>query len=62
MRELNNFDLTNHLTSGKLIDNILTDYDVHLLPEAEGVNVTIELHVQASLSQITVINISYCIL
>lgn len=31
---------------GKLIDTLLTDYDTHLLPEAEGVNVTIELHVQ----------------
>lgn len=31
---------------GKLIDTLLTDYDVHQLPEEDGVNVTIELHVQ----------------
>lgn len=40
---------------GKLIDNILNDYDTHLLPEEDGVNVTIELHVQgvSGISEIT---------
>ncbi|KIH55402.1 hypothetical protein ANCDUO_14441, partial [Ancylostoma duodenale] len=36
----------NSINLGQLIDTLLTDYDVHLLPESEGVNVTIELHVQ----------------
>ncbi|KJH53170.1 Cation transporter family protein [Dictyocaulus viviparus] len=36
----------NSINLGKLIDTLLTDYDVHLLPQSEGVNVTIELHVQ----------------
>ncbi|KHJ93729.1 Neurotransmitter-gated ion-channel ligand binding domain protein [Oesophagostomum dentatum] len=45
----------NSINLGKLIDTLLTDYDVHLLPEAEGVNVTIELHVQgiSGISEIT---------
>nr|CDJ98430.1 unnamed protein product [Haemonchus contortus] len=45
----------NSINLGKLIDTLLTDYDVHLLPESEGVNVTIELHVQgvSGISEIT---------
>ncbi|PIC39777.1 hypothetical protein B9Z55_011360 [Caenorhabditis nigoni] len=45
----------NSINLGKLIDTLLTDYDTHLLPEAEGVNVTIELHVQgvSGISEIT---------
>ncbi|CAK5047665.1 unnamed protein product [Meloidogyne enterolobii] len=36
----------NSINLGNIIEQILRDYDTHLLPEAEGVNVTIELHVQ----------------
>ncbi|KAF8360050.1 lgc-50 [Pristionchus pacificus] len=45
----------NSINMGKLIDNILNDYDTHLLPEENGVNVTIELHVQgvSGISEIT---------
>ncbi|CAJ0943027.1 unnamed protein product, partial [Mesorhabditis belari] len=45
----------NSINLGKLIDTLLTDYDVHLLPNAEGVNVTMELHVQSisGISEIT---------
>ncbi|KAL6728725.1 hypothetical protein Aduo_010466 [Ancylostoma duodenale] len=45
----------NSINLGQLIDTLLTDYDVHLLPESEGVNVTIELHVQgvSGISEIT---------
>ncbi|GMT17330.1 hypothetical protein PFISCL1PPCAC_8627 [Pristionchus fissidentatus] len=45
----------NSINMGKLIDNILNDYDTHLLPEEDGVNVTIELHVQgvSGISEIT---------
>ncbi|CAJ0578731.1 unnamed protein product, partial [Mesorhabditis spiculigera] len=45
----------NSINLGKLIDTLLTDYDVHLLPHAEGVNVTMELHVQSisKISEIT---------
>ncbi|CAB3402664.1 unnamed protein product [Caenorhabditis bovis] len=45
----------NSINLGRLIDTLLTDYDVHLLPQAEGVNVTIELHVQgvSGISEIT---------
>uniref|UniRef100_A0A1I7XBA3 Neur_chan_LBD domain-containing protein n=1 Tax=Heterorhabditis bacteriophora TaxID=37862 RepID=A0A1I7XBA3_HETBA len=45
----------NSINLGKLIDTLLTDYDEHLLPESEGVNVTIELHVQgvSGISEIT---------
>lgn len=39
----------NSINLGNIIDSLLKDYDIHLLPEAEGVNVTIELHVQVSL-------------
>ncbi|VDM56276.1 unnamed protein product [Angiostrongylus costaricensis] len=45
----------NNINLGKLIDTLLTEYDEHLLPESEGVNVTIELHVQgvSGISEIT---------
>ena len=45
----------NSINLGKLIDTLLGDYDTHLLPEAEGVNVTIELHVQgvSGISELT---------
>ncbi|CAD6188244.1 unnamed protein product [Caenorhabditis auriculariae] len=45
----------NSINLGKLIDTLLNDYDVHLLPQSEGVNVTIELHVQgvSGISEIT---------
>lgn len=45
----------NSINLGKIIDALLTDYDTHLLPEADGVNVTIELHVQgvSGISEIT---------
>lgn len=36
----------NSINLGNIINTMLTDYDIHLLPEAEGVNVTIEMHVQ----------------
>uniref|UniRef100_A0A1I8AQ82 Neur_chan_LBD domain-containing protein n=1 Tax=Steinernema glaseri TaxID=37863 RepID=A0A1I8AQ82_9BILA len=36
----------NSINLGHIIDELLKDYDTHLLPESEGVNVTIELHVQ----------------
>uniref|UniRef100_A0A0M3INA1 Neur_chan_LBD domain-containing protein n=1 Tax=Ascaris lumbricoides TaxID=6252 RepID=A0A0M3INA1_ASCLU len=32
----------NSINLGHIIESLLKDYDVHLLPEAEGVNVTIE--------------------
>lgn len=38
----------NSLNLGNIIEELLKDYDTHLLPEADGVNVTIELHVQVS--------------
>jgi len=38
----------NSINLGNIIDALLKDYDIHLLPEADGVNVTIELHVQVS--------------
>uniref|UniRef100_A0A914N6G0 Uncharacterized protein n=1 Tax=Meloidogyne incognita TaxID=6306 RepID=A0A914N6G0_MELIC len=45
----------NSINLGNIIEQILRDYDTHLLPEAEGVNVTIELHVQgvSKISEIT---------
>ncbi|KAI1728037.1 neurotransmitter-gated ion-channel ligand binding domain-containing protein [Ditylenchus destructor] len=45
----------NSINLGNIIDTLLKDYDIHLLPEAEGVNVTIELHVQgvSGISEIT---------
>uniref|UniRef100_A0A914E637 Uncharacterized protein n=1 Tax=Acrobeloides nanus TaxID=290746 RepID=A0A914E637_9BILA len=45
----------NSINLGQIIDALLKDYDTHLLPEAEGVNVTIELHVQgiSGISEIT---------
>uniref|UniRef100_A0AC35UFM8 Neur_chan_LBD domain-containing protein n=1 Tax=Rhabditophanes sp. KR3021 TaxID=114890 RepID=A0AC35UFM8_9BILA len=45
----------NSLNMGNIINSLLTDYDIHLLPESEGVNVTIELHVQgiSGISEIT---------
>ncbi|CAI5444763.1 unnamed protein product [Caenorhabditis angaria] len=45
----------NSINLGGIIDTLLKDYDTHLLPEAEGVNVTIELHVQgvSGISEIT---------
>ncbi|KAJ1354715.1 Ligand-gated ion channel 50 [Parelaphostrongylus tenuis] len=45
----------NSINLGKLIDTLLTEYDEHLLPESDGVNVTIELHVQgvSGISEIT---------
>lgn len=39
----------NSLNLGNIIEQLMKDYDTHLLPEAEGVNVTIELHVQVGL-------------
>lgn len=39
----------NSLNLGNIIEQLLKDYDTHLLPEADGVNVTIELHVQVRL-------------
>ncbi|CAD5220424.1 unnamed protein product [Bursaphelenchus okinawaensis] len=45
----------NSLNLGSIIEQLLKDYDTHLLPEADGVNVTIELHVQgvSGISEIT---------
>uniref|UniRef100_A0A0N4ZEJ7 Ligand-gated ion channel 50 n=1 Tax=Parastrongyloides trichosuri TaxID=131310 RepID=A0A0N4ZEJ7_PARTI len=45
----------NSLNMGNIINSLLKDYDTHLLPEADGVNVTIELHVQgvSGISEIT---------
>ncbi|VDM44378.1 unnamed protein product, partial [Toxocara canis] len=45
----------NSINLGHIIESLLKDYDIHLLPEAEGVNVTIELHVQgvSGISEIT---------
>ncbi|TKR64243.1 hypothetical protein L596_024813 [Steinernema carpocapsae] len=45
----------NSINLGHIIDELLKDYDTHLLPESEGVNVTIELHVQgvSGISEIT---------
>uniref|UniRef100_A0A915ECG2 Uncharacterized protein n=1 Tax=Ditylenchus dipsaci TaxID=166011 RepID=A0A915ECG2_9BILA len=47
----------NSINLGNIIGTLLKDYDTHLLPEAEGVNVTIELHVQllgvSGISEIT---------
>ena len=36
----------NSMNLGETMKALLTDYDTHLLPEASGTNVTIELHVQ----------------
>ncbi|CEF66640.1 Gamma-aminobutyric acid A receptor/Glycine receptor alpha family and Neurotransmitter-gated ion-channel transmembrane domain and Neurotransmitter-gated ion-channel family and Neurotransmitter-gated ion-channel ligand-binding domain-containing protein [Strongyloides ratti] len=45
----------NSLNMGNIIKSLLKDYDTHLLPESDGVNVTIELHVQgvSGISEIT---------
>ena len=45
----------NSINLGNIIETLLRDYDIHLLPEADGVNVTIELHVQgvSKISEIT---------
>lgn len=45
----------NSINLSNIIDSLLHDYDTHLLPESEGVNVTIELHVQgvSGISEIT---------
>jgi cation transporter family protein len=45
----------NSINLGNIIDTMLKDYDIHLLPEADGVNVTIEMHVQgvSGISEIT---------
>jgi hypothetical protein len=39
----------NSLNLGNIIEQLIKDYDTHLLPEADGVNVTIELHVQVDI-------------
>lgn len=36
----------NSMNLGETMKALLADYDTHLLPEASGTNVTIELHVQ----------------
>lgn len=36
----------NSINLGKIIDSLLHNYDTHLLPNEQGTNVTIELHVQ----------------
>ena len=36
----------NSINLGNIINTLLKDYDTHLLPDADGVNVTIEMHVQ----------------
>ena len=36
----------NSINLGAIVANLLSDYDTHLLPEGDGTNVTIELHVQ----------------
>ncbi|KAI6175801.1 Ligand-gated ion channel 50 [Aphelenchoides bicaudatus] len=45
----------NSLNLGNIIEQLMKDYDTHLLPEADGANVTIELHVQgvSGISEIT---------
>uniref|UniRef100_A0A914I304 Ligand-gated ion channel 50 n=1 Tax=Globodera rostochiensis TaxID=31243 RepID=A0A914I304_GLORO len=45
----------NSINLGNIIETLMRDYDIHLLPEADGVNVTIELHVQgiSKISEIT---------
>ncbi|KAI6214276.1 Ligand-gated ion channel 50 [Aphelenchoides besseyi] len=45
----------NSLNLGNIIGQLMEGYDTHLLPEADGVNVTIELHVQgvSGISEIT---------
>uniref|UniRef100_A0A0K0G239 Ligand-gated ion channel 50 (inferred by orthology to a C. elegans protein) n=1 Tax=Strongyloides venezuelensis TaxID=75913 RepID=A0A0K0G239_STRVS len=45
----------NSLNMGNIINSLLKDYDTHLLPDTDGVNVTIELHVQgvSGISEIT---------
>lgn len=45
----------NSINLSSIIDSLFHDYDTHLLPESEGVNVTIELHVQGvtGISEIT---------
>ncbi|VDK18391.1 unnamed protein product [Anisakis simplex] len=43
---MSNRDNQNSINLGHIIETLLKDYDIHLLPEADGVNVTIELHVQ----------------
>ncbi|KAI6187314.1 Ligand-gated ion channel 50 [Aphelenchoides besseyi] len=45
----------NSLNLGNIIGQLMEGYDTHLLPEADGTNVTIELHVQSvsSISEIT---------
>lgn len=40
---------------GEIIEQLLYNYDTHLLPDREGVNVNIELHVQgiSEISELT---------
>lgn len=40
----------NSINLGNIINTLLKDYDTHILPNEDGVNVTIEMHVQVSFS------------
>lgn len=42
----------NSLNLANIIEQLMKDYDTHLLPEADGVNVTIELHVQVRIERL----------
>ncbi|VDN82372.1 unnamed protein product [Brugia pahangi] len=47
--------MKNTINLGHIINALLNDYDIHLLPSNEGVNVTIEMHVQGitAISELT---------
>lgn len=49
----------NSINLGNIINTMLTDYDIHLLPEADGVNVTIEMHVQVCFYCVVFFSLNY---